>query len=212
MAAPRVAHVPFASQRTAVAAIARKQHPTYATSIARQVTAPNRGAGFTNASVARKPGATRPAVATRAKPASVWNRFGGGAKTKAAAPHAATGIARKSTAPKRAAYAAPHTKAARAAGAAPKTHAAVAAPVVHHAYVAPVVHHAYVAPVVHHAYVAPVVHHAYVAPVVHHAYAPVVHAAPRAAAPAPHAAAPQVQHAAPAAPAHAAPGPPHEHR
>lgn len=226
MAAPSVAHVAFANQRTAVAAIARKQHPTYATSIARQVKAPGRGAGFTDATVARKAGAARPGVATRAKPATSRRTAGVAAphagaarpaqvtrkarvarpavamrtKPKAAAPHAATGVVRTAAkAPKRAANAAPRANAARAAASAPKARAA-AAPVVHHAAAAPIVHAA-AAPVV--------VHHAYAAPV--------VHAAPRMAAPAPRAAPPHAApaaaaHAAPAAPAHAAPAgkPPHQ--
>jgi hypothetical protein len=236
MAAPAVAKFAFAKQRDNVAAIARKQYPSA------------RGVGFVGTRVASASAAkadaaktsvgktkvARPNVATRARPASVWDRFA--AKKPAAGRGIAANRARANVAT---AHGARPATAARASvathvahnGAAPKTagrpapkaaayvapHPAVAhrsATVpVKHAYVAPASHahaaavaHAYVAPVKH-TYVAPVAH-TYAAPV-HHAYVapPVTH---HAAAPAARTyAAPRapVAHAAPAAAAHQAAAP-----
>ena len=187
MTAPRVTRVAFATQRNTVASLGRKQHPAYASSIARQVKAPNRGAGFTSV-VARNEAttnrtndhraigaaaiggaavgaaamahyrATHSNVASHAARPSVWNRFGGKTANQTTPNRTTTGLARNAYAKNRAAYTAPRTA---------TTHTYVAPHAATHTYVAPhAATHTYVAPhAATHTYAAPhAATHTYVAP------------------------------------------------
>ena len=197
MNGPAVETVAFAKQRTAIAALARTQHPAYAASLARQAKAPGNGSGFTRTTLVGTAAITKtthpkalaksgtPATASRAntvpKKTTAYvapkktNTYVAPKKTNAyAAPRKTTNTY---VAPKRAnTYVAPR-KTTNTYVAPKKANTYVAPRKTTNAYVAPKRTNAYVAPKkTTNAYVAPhAVTHTYVAPVTHTYVAPVTH-------------------------------------